>query len=51
MGKDGVKAKMAALLKQPVVKLEDATPLTDLVTDSFLLVEMVIELQDRKSVV
>ena len=40
-----VKETMATLLKQPVAKMEDGTVLTDLVTDSFLLVEMVIELQ------
>ncbi len=45
--KDEVKEKMAGLLKQPVARLEDATALTDLVTDSFLLVEMVIELQEE----
>ena len=44
---DAVKEKMAGLLKQPVARLEDATVLTDLVTDSFLLVEMVIELQEE----
>ena len=44
---DEVKEKMAGLLKQPVARLEDATALTDLVTDSFLLVEMVIELQEE----
>lgn len=42
-----VKEKMAALLNQPVARLEDATVLTDLVTDSFLLVEMVMELQEE----
>ena len=41
-----VKEAMATLLKQPVAKMEDGTVLTDLVTDSFLLVEMVIELQE-----
>ena len=41
-----VKETMATLLKQPVAKMEDGTVLTDLVTDSFLLVEMVIELQE-----
>ena len=42
-----VKQKMAGLLKQPVARLEDTAALIDLVTDSFLLVEMVIELQEE----
>lgn len=42
-----VKAKMAVFLKQPVSKLEDDTVLTNLVAESFALVEMVIELQEE----
>ena len=45
--REKVKQKMAGLLKQPVARLEDTTALSDLVTDSFLLVEMVIELQEE----
>ena len=45
--RETVKQKMAGLLKQPVARLEDPTALIDLVTDSFLLVEMVIELQEE----
>lgn len=45
--RETVKQKMASLLKQPVARLEDSTGLIDLVTDSFLLVEMVIELQEE----
>lgn len=41
-----VRGKMARLLKQPVDRLTDATVLTDLVAESFILVDMVIELQD-----
>ena len=41
-----VRRKMARLLKQPVDRLTDATVLTDLVAESFILVDMVIELQD-----
>lgn len=37
---------MAQLLKQPVERLVDAAVLTDLVAESFVLVDMVIELQD-----
>ena len=41
-----VRGKMAGLLKQPVDRLTDATVLTELVAESFILVDMVIELQD-----
>ena len=41
-----VKQRMAALLKQPVERLEDGRVLTDLVAESFLLIEMVIQLQE-----
>ena len=41
-----VQGKMAQLLKQPVERLVDAAVLTDLVAESFVLVDMVIELQD-----
>jgi acyl carrier protein len=41
-----VRTRMAQLLKQPVDRLADATVLTDLVAESFVLVDMVIELQD-----
>jgi len=37
---------MAQILKQPVDRLADTTVLTDLVAESFVLVDMVIELQD-----
>ena len=42
-----VKISMARFLNQPVTKLLDETLLTDLVTESFVLVEMVIELQEE----
>jgi acyl carrier protein len=41
-----VKEKMAAFLKQPASKLSDDMLLTDLVAESFVLVELVIELQE-----
>ena len=44
---DNIKAKMSGLLRQPVSKLQDDTVLTDLVTQSLLLIEMVIELQEE----
>ena len=42
-----VKEKMASCLRQPIFKLQDGTVLTDLVAESFILVEMVIELQEE----
>jgi acyl carrier protein len=45
-----VKAKMASLLRQPVAKLQDDAVLTDLVSQSLLLIEMVIELQEEFAV-
>ena len=44
--KNAVKEKIAAFLKQPVARLQDDTLLTNLVVESFILVEMIIELQD-----
>ena len=41
-----VRLKMATFLRQPVEKLQDGTILTDLVTDSMILVNMVIDLQE-----
>ena len=45
-----IKGRMAAFLRQPVERLEDIAVLTDLVTESFILVEMVIELQEQLGV-
>ena len=42
--------RIAALLEQPIERLSDDRLLTDLVTDSFVLVEMVIELQEAVGV-
>jgi acyl carrier protein len=47
---DKIKAKMSSLLRQPVSKLQDDAVLTDLVTQSLLLIEMVIELQEEFNV-
>lgn len=48
--RDDVRAKMAEFLQHPVKKLQDAAILTDLVTDSMILVNMVIELQEDFSI-
>ena len=50
IAKDVVRGKVAGLLRQPAAKLGDATLLSELVTDSFVLVEMVIELQEELGV-
>ena len=47
LDKNQIKEKMASLLKQPVSKLEDGAELTSLVVESFVLIEMVIELQEE----
>ena len=44
--RDEVRAKMAEFLQHPVNKLQDDAILTDLVTDSMILVNMVIDLQE-----
>jgi len=44
--KNAVKEQIAAFLKQPISRLQDDTLLTSLVVESFILVEMIIELQD-----
>lgn len=43
---DVVKA-MARFLRQPVEKLHDDAVLTDLVAESFVLIELVIQLQEE----
>ncbi len=50
LNRESFKEKMAAFLKIKATKLTDEAVLTDLVTESFILVEMVIELQEEFSV-
>ncbi len=45
-----VKEQMAAFLRRPLSELEDSAVLSDLVLESFVLVEMVIELQEQFNV-
>ena len=45
-----VRVKMAEFLRHPVKKLQDEAILTDLVTDSMILVNMVIDLQEDFSI-
>ena len=44
---ESVRRRIAGILRQPIEKVADATPLIDLVTESFVLVEMAIELQEE----
>ena len=41
-----VKAKIGAFLRIPLERLQDTATLTDLVHDSFVLVQLAIELQE-----
>jgi acyl carrier protein len=41
-----LREKIASLLRQPVAKITDDCMLSDLVTQSFVLVEMIIEMQE-----
>ena len=44
---ESVRRRMAEILRQPLEKVADATELIDLVAESFVLVEMAIELQEE----
>jgi acyl carrier protein len=44
--REEIRAAIARFLKKPIEKTTDATLLADLVQESFVLVEMVIELQE-----
>ena len=44
---ESVRRRMAEILRQPIEKVADATELIDLVAESFVLVEMAIELQEE----
>lgn len=42
-----IKARISATLQIPVAKLKDEALITDIVTESFAIVEMVIDLQEE----
>jgi acyl carrier protein len=44
---DAIKARISATLQIPVAKLRDDALITDIVTESFAIVEMVIDLQEE----
>lgn len=48
--REQVRKTMATLLKQPVERIKDTALLSELVTDSFVLVDMVVELQEEYQV-
>lgn len=45
--REQVRKKIAAFVNEPLEKVNDDQVLTDLVVESFLLVELVIELQEE----
>jgi acyl carrier protein len=48
--REAVKRRMALLLRQPVERIDDQSMLTEVVAESLLLVEMVIEMQEQLGV-
>jgi acyl carrier protein len=44
---EAVKNRISSSLRVPLAKLGDDTPVTDVVTESFAIVEMVIDLQEE----
>ncbi len=44
---ESVRRRIAEILRKPLDKVADATQLVDLVAESFVLVEMAIELQEE----
>lgn len=47
INKDVIKGKLASFLKIPVNRIEDSTRIKGIVPDSFMLVELLIELQEE----
>ena len=45
--RDQIKGRMAEILNQPLEALDDEVEMTSLVNSSFILVEMIIELQEE----
>lgn len=44
--KEAIKNNVAAFLKVPAARIDEATPLNGIVPDSFMLVELLIQLQE-----
>lgn len=51
MTEDDVRVRIAEILRVPEARVQPGTALTDLVAESFQLVEMVIELQEDYDIV
>lgn len=51
MNEQFIKSQMSCILRLPQEKLKSDSVLTDLVMDSFALIDMVIELQDELDIV
>ncbi|MFL5815620.1 MAG: acyl carrier protein [Bdellovibrionia bacterium] len=47
--RNDAKAKIVEFLKIPAARVQEDSPLVDLVAESFMLIEMVIELQEAFS--
>lgn len=47
INKEAIKGKLASFLKIPANRIEDSTRLKGIVPDSFMLVELLIELQEE----
>lgn len=45
--RDDVKSRMSAFLQRPIDQIVDDAALTSLVSDSFILIEMVMDLQEQ----
>lgn len=45
-----IKERMATFLKVPVSRIEDSMPLQEVVADSFMMVELLIELQEEYAI-
>jgi acyl carrier protein len=45
--RDKIKSRMAEILRVAPAKLTDEAQLTDVVQDSFMLIEMIIEIQEE----
>jgi acyl carrier protein len=45
--REQIRSRIAEIIGQPLDRLQEQTPLVDLVSSSFLLVELIIDLQEE----
>ncbi len=50
LAQNTVKEKISQFVKLPISKLQDEALLTDVITESFVLIEMIMELQEEFNV-